>query len=128
MPETTPSGTTDVEAAHTPGPWSVRDNENGTLGIDAKEPDGTYCQPARINGNADDRVYGPVTRANAQLIAAAPELLEACKILTKVFSNLAVKSGLRGDSMLYFPDAGIKCQVGDIVTAGADAIAKATRE
>ncbi len=64
---------------HTPGPWTIRDNENGTLGIDATEPDGTPCQPARINGDATDSVYGPVTRANARLIAAAPDLLEACK-------------------------------------------------
>jgi hypothetical protein len=67
------------ETKHTPGPWTVRDNKNGTLGIDAKEPDGTYCQPARVNGDADDPVYGPTTRANARLIAAAPDLLAACK-------------------------------------------------
>ncbi len=73
------------ESKHTPVPWSVRDNENGTLVINATEPDGSPCQPARINGNADDEVYGPVTRANAEFIVRAcnahDDLLEACKAI-----------------------------------------------
>jgi len=64
------------ETKHTPGPWTVCCNENGTLGIDANKPDGTPCQPARI-----------VTRANARLIAAAPDLLEA---LNQIESDLAM--------------------------------------
>jgi len=64
---------------HTPGPWTIRENENGTLGIDAKEPDGTYCQPARVNGDATDSVYGTTTWANARLIAAAPTMLKTLK-------------------------------------------------
>lgn len=62
---------------HTPGPWKVRDNEDGTLGIDANEPDGIACQPIQINRDANDVVLGPVIRANAQLIATAPDLLNA---------------------------------------------------
>lgn len=75
---------TKEKAGHTPGPWKVRDNKNGTLGIDAFEPDGTPCQPARINGDADDDIYGPATRANANLIAAAPDLLTTAKELNVV--------------------------------------------
>ncbi len=66
-------------ATHTPGPWKIRENLNGTLGIDAHEPDGDPCQPCRINGNAVDEPYASVTWANARLIATAPDLLEACR-------------------------------------------------
>lgn len=66
---------------HTPGPWHVIENPNGTLGIGAKEPDGSDCRPAQINGTAVEEPWASVTWANARLIAAAPDLLEACKRL-----------------------------------------------
>jgi len=74
---------------HTPGPWKVHTKKNGTLGIDAKEPDGSYCQPARVNGDPEDKVYGPTTRANARLIAAAPDLLKKCQQIVAWLDKLA---------------------------------------
>ena len=82
------------QAQHTPGPWTVRDNRNNTLGIDAHEPDGSYCQPARVNGNASDSVYGPVTWANARLIAAAPDLLAALKAAAAYYEMLERATGV----------------------------------
>jgi hypothetical protein len=73
------------ETQHTPGPWHVIDNGNGTLSIGAKEPDGTPCQPARVNGNAQEEPWATVTKANARLIAAAPALLEACRDLVQAY-------------------------------------------
>jgi len=62
---------------HTPGPWEVRQAETGHTAV---YPHGgreriadIYC-PLDINGNH---------AANARLIAAAPELLEACKSILK---------------------------------------------
>lgn len=57
--------------------------------------------------------------------AVNERLLEACKVLTKAFANLAVTAGLEGDDVLYFPDAKIKMLVGDIVACGRDAIVAA---
>ena len=60
----------DTEAGHTPGPWEAR-NQDAFLYIFGAD------------GNNIARIYGhgkTVPRdANARLIAAAPELLEACK-------------------------------------------------
>lgn len=86
---------------HTPGPWTVRNNENGTLGIDAKETDGSYCQPARINGDAYDEVYGPVTRANARLIAAAPDLLTIARMAANVKGALAKTLGAKARAAIH---------------------------
>ncbi len=67
------------EAKHTPGPWFIHDYGNGTQDITARELDGTPCRPAQVYGDALDEIYGPIAIANARLIAAAPDLLEACK-------------------------------------------------
>jgi len=70
--------------SHTPLPWRVVDNGNGTLSIGAEE-DGGECRPARVNGNAIEEPYATITRANADFIVLAcnahEKLLEACKRL-----------------------------------------------
>lgn len=56
-----------MSAKHTPGPWRVHN-----LRVEPP-PD-----PQRANGGwTVAQVYGPDAEANARLIAAAPELLEA---------------------------------------------------
>ena len=55
---------------HTPGPWETYVNANNDVTIRKMFPDGTECcQIARCKSSF----------ANARLIAAAPELLEALK-------------------------------------------------
>jgi len=56
---------------YTPGPWKAT-----TRHVTAQETDDRLALDVQINGgNRDDN------KANARLIAAAPELLEACKRL-----------------------------------------------
>jgi ketosteroid isomerase-like protein len=66
-------------SAHTPGPWTVADNNEvhcdaKTIAMVADLNWGQY-RDAEDNGEAE-------FEANARLIAAAPELLEALKALT----------------------------------------------
>lgn len=58
-----------MNAKHTPGPWIV--NYDG-LNIDTKQ-DGGIEQVARVSRTNEER------EANARLIAAAPDLLDALK-------------------------------------------------
>jgi len=79
--------TTETQDKHTPGPWRITHN-------------GSYSPPRfEISGRAGDgREYGfaevsawPLhageAEANARLIAAAPEMLEALKTLTPIASD-----------------------------------------
>jgi hypothetical protein len=66
-----------MNAKHTPGPWRVviRANQRGirSLTIDTGHlTGGTYCKMGASELQPEDE-------ANARLIAAAPDLLEACK-------------------------------------------------
>ena len=81
-------------AKHTPGPWVILKGYDGTVEVSAS-------RPYRINNISAGTplicdVYqhpefdGFSSQANAHLIAAAPELLEACKsllTLTQVLAN-----------------------------------------
>ncbi len=63
--------------SHTPGPWRVEDagpNSGNVIRFEIQSDAGDICdiEDPAIDGN-------PNAEANAQLIAAAPELLEACK-------------------------------------------------
>lgn len=59
---------------HTPGPWRIGPkHKDGTFAIHAGKASVVHCTPfGSSNGHAE---------ANARLIAAAPELLEACKAI-----------------------------------------------
>lgn len=71
---------TTQQAKHTPGPWHVRyrqkrsDFDGGMPEIVGDENGLPVIADIRWNGENEE--YG---QANARLIAAAPELLEACK-------------------------------------------------
>lgn len=76
------------EAKHTPGPWSV------------VKPQDERVQQFRIFsnrkyigsiGNSDETVAE--TKANARLIAAAPDLLEAIKEYFEAYANEGKKPG-----------------------------------
>lgn len=65
---------------HTPGPWSI-------LELTVETDDSVITRPIQIfasdgqDGIANIRIDNPRCKPNASLIAAAPELLEACKAL-----------------------------------------------
>ncbi len=66
-------------AAHTPGRWFVRLVYPGTLQVEACPGDGLRSIIARSHAEHLCGEHGGSTFANAYLIAAAPELLEALK-------------------------------------------------
>jgi hypothetical protein len=72
---------------HTPGPWKI--NEDRFL---ACTEDEFFKNVYGSNGYACGRAYGETREeceANARLIAAAPDLLDACKHLNAVCFDFA---------------------------------------
>lgn len=72
---------------YTPGPWNIKRDERDEEPHDPIEIfAGRYCVACAIADDrhydafGDDDVFLPMVEANAQLIAAAPDLLEACKL------------------------------------------------
>jgi len=61
------------ETKHTQGPWTYATHQGHTL-VETVEPAKTVCN---VYGNTTD-----AKEANARLIAAAPEMLEALKAVT----------------------------------------------
>jgi hypothetical protein len=102
-------------AKHTPGPWFVPFRERGNLYVEAKIRPGwlqevAACGPTEIQGQQ---------AANARLIAAAPELLEALK--GAVTELLAVVNSLNAEQMPHDGD-----DFHERLGAALAAIAKAT--
>lgn len=102
-------------SAHTPGPWQyVRENGSPTTGphmIKGAIPG--YLAEVRDCGSGD-------VEANARLIAAAPDLLEALK------GVLAIVSDSQGVAGYHLNGNTAEWDEFDEVDAAIDAIAKAT--
>lgn len=66
-------------AKFTPGPWRTGlSADNGIPSVKAIDPkDGMRFEVCEVWGEDRDTVETPVSRANARLIAAAPDLYEA---------------------------------------------------
>ena len=65
---------------HTPGPWNIRKVPTGRMGRDWSEIPGVVtCHSFERNGETQCGVY--MSEANARLIAAAPDLLDALKMV-----------------------------------------------
>lgn len=80
--------------AHTPGPWVIREPEDDELHeVYAENGGDLICFP----------VYTANQKANLPLIAAAPELLDACKLAAEWLEDLT-----RGDVDAEAELAGIK--------------------
>lgn len=84
---------------HTPGPWIVPDD--GTIGTVADSQGRVVAQAQQVT-SADRHTDHAERRANAQLIAAAPELLEACK---KTITWLAFNAGRMEADPNHHPQA-----------------------
>ncbi len=67
---------------HTPGPWFVTGNM--TLYVEARIGGGLVQEVAAVGPTEADSGYGPQQRANADLIAAAPDLLRALECLLEM--------------------------------------------
>lgn len=67
-----------MKTQHTPAPWTIKEHEDKNHGIDITEGDN-----GKVIANVTSHFIAEHTeaQANAKLIAAAPELLEALKEL-----------------------------------------------
>ncbi len=84
---------------HTPGPWSVFGDTKDQPGIEGD--DGTFsiivygeedeADDCGVHGHTNEEMW-----ANARLIAAAPDLLEALKMLKEDYYNLAARVSIDG--------------------------------
>lgn len=108
-----------MEAKFTPGPWFT------------SRPHGTIYIEARLRGTTLQEVasVGPTEtanqqEANARLIAAAPELLEA---LSKMVDRITYYAELKSGEIPNIEDWAYTYNSGDMIAARA-AIAKATGE
>lgn len=74
--------------SHTPGPWKILRSFPRRLpfGIAQDRPDPQDCA-AVLTGQAFCRKTTDVAEANARLIAAAPDLLAACKEAERLIRN-----------------------------------------
>ncbi len=70
--------------AHTPGPWFYEGTENGHVAIDA-------AGPKRIGLLSKRGFSYPERQANARLIAAAPEMLDALRAIELAVDGLNTK-------------------------------------
>lgn len=101
---------------HTPGPWTMHHCFNDGAEVCAIAPV-AWCGAASTYGaSSTQRIDAAEARANARLIAAAPDLLEACEILTE--AQRRADAGEHG---------GFGCYV-DAVDKARAAIAKAKGE
>lgn len=94
-------------AEHTPGPWTATDDRRGIWEI---IHDGELLADVWSHGSAARDLPA---EANARLIAAAPELLEACKRFVEwdeYVSSLDVPTSLRKvmDTVIASADSGKK--------------------
>lgn len=83
-----------MKLQHTPGPWG-RSNmrhglgDNGGLSVDAIDPiDNATFEVCEVWGLDDDDVHDDRSIANARLIAAAPEMLDALLREYELFKNI----------------------------------------
>jgi len=73
---------------HTPGPWEVRRHANGGITIFSSRQAGSLPIIDVIGDNLPGLRWcgGRDADANARLIAAAPELLEACRAMLEAYA------------------------------------------
>lgn len=67
---------------HTPGPWQQREVKASRAGITIEGRNGNYIAAVDCDGDRESM------HANARLIAAAPDLLEACRLADEKLSSV----------------------------------------
>ena len=105
-------------AVHTPGPWSIGESNGDEIEVLSDAMHGRDYPIAIVLSDDEEDATDPIPQANATLIAAAPELLDA---LTRILGSLEFDERLYGTrperSTVDFPRA---------IEIARAAIAKAT--
>ena len=86
--------TTDsTQATHTPGPWELQERPSTSDHEPIKAANGDFVAYALRQLRTEDAAIpvDPTERANARLIAAAPELLEALQVIAPDFYLLPTR-------------------------------------
>lgn len=105
---------------HTPGPWTAQ---------------GEFVDPTPVNAvvasdgdgfHSIARTFGPPAKANARLIAAAPDLLEALKNAQSALA-LAIRANLSRDLYDSEDEYNAAVRAHPVLADARDAIAKAER-
>lgn len=89
------------EAKHTPGPWIIRDR-TGTVGNPSMQIEGPQGEVVARVIYQDG--FGTL-QANTSLIATAPELLGACRLIVEMAKRISTLSEV--DSEIYADVRGI---------------------
>ena len=69
-------------AKHTPGPWVVRTIDQSLATVETQDGEYIICNAAQLRGD-DWKTEHAERKANARLIAAAPELLDALQSIAE---------------------------------------------
>lgn len=119
-----------MKAQHTPGPWhigrTITGSEediqlSGLTGDGAKKYDCFVVAPAYTVAGVGG-IGKEECRANARLIAAAPELLEACKQVRTMLDSMQKSQGVR----IAWSSECFENSVGESLRALDSSISKAT--
>lgn len=86
---------------HTPGPWNVYHDEDGTIWI-AQKRSGAITSGVIVEINPE---FSSRPEANARLIAAAPDLLDALSDLSRAYAALRKRAGYGDDPSESLDDA-----------------------
>jgi hypothetical protein len=89
---------------HTPGPWVIADDPTSE-GVWIDHPDLKSGEDDEICRCLDSTLSGEECLANARLIAAAPELLDALKTLTDALNESLEPVPLAADIVNAFRDS-----------------------
>ena len=92
---------------HTPGPWIICDKQEEPRTVKIGTGENGWLGVAQSFGDTQEEAT-----ANAKLIAAAPDLLEACKGLVEYLESVGIPENEAGyDVLIAAQDAIIKCKL-----------------